>query len=50
MECSRDGVHRPTVSGIHGNEDGCYSVALSGGYEDDVDMGECFTFTGQGRL
>ncbi|XP_011671026.2 E3 ubiquitin-protein ligase UHRF1 [Strongylocentrotus purpuratus] len=48
MECSRDGVHRPTVSGIHGNEDGCYSVALSGGYEDDVDMGECFTFTGQG--
>ncbi|XP_063952482.1 uncharacterized protein LOC129255401 [Lytechinus pictus] len=48
MECSRDGVHRPTVSGIHGNDEGCYSVALSGGYEDDLDMGECFTFTGQG--
>ena len=49
MQCSRDGIHRPPVSGIHGGEDGCYSVALSGGYEDDLDLGECFTFTGEGR-
>ena len=47
--CSRDGIHRPTVAGIHGNEDeGCYSLALSGGYEDDLDLGESFTYTGEG--
>ena len=50
MDCSRDGIHRPTVAGIHGGEDGCYSVALSGGYEDDLDLGECFTFTGEGKM
>lgn len=49
MECSADGIHRPTVAGIHGNESiGCYSIALSGGYEDDLDYGESFTFTGSG--
>ncbi|EDO31303.1 predicted protein, partial [Nematostella vectensis] len=49
MECSADGVHRPTVAGIHGNaEEGCYSLALSGGYEDDLDYGVCFTYTGEG--
>ncbi|TPX70147.1 hypothetical protein SpCBS45565_g01968 [Spizellomyces sp. 'palustris'] len=48
MDCSHDGVHRPPVSGIHGGPDGCYSVALSGGYEDDVDFGEAFTYTGEG--
>ncbi|XP_067935993.1 uncharacterized protein [Watersipora subatra] len=49
MECSRDGVHRPTVAGIHGNtETGAYSIALSGGYEDNVDLGDCFTYTGEG--
>ncbi|XP_072023603.1 uncharacterized protein [Amphiura filiformis] len=49
LDCSKDGIHRPTVAGIHGNEqEGCYSVALSGGYEDDLDLGECFTFTGEG--
>ena len=49
MECSRDLIHRPPVSGIHGHVDeGCYSVAMSGGYEDDLDHGECFTFTGEG--
>ena len=37
------------MAGIHGNEyDGCYSLALSGGYEDDLDYGECFTYTGEG--
>lgn len=49
MECSRDGCHAPTVAGISGNEkDGCWSIALSGGYEDDVDEGYCFTYTGSG--
>ncbi|XP_033109775.1 E3 ubiquitin-protein ligase ORTHRUS 2-like [Anneissia japonica] len=49
MECSAAGIHRPTVAGIHGNEqEGCYSLALSGGYEDDVDLGDCFTYTGSG--
>jgi len=49
MECSATGIHRPTVAGIHGSEtEGAYSVALSGGYEDDVDLGYSFTFTGEG--
>lgn len=49
MGCSADGIHRPTIAGIHGNEAiGCYSIALSGGYEDDLDYGESFTFTGSG--
>eukprot|EP00112_Aurelia_sp_Birch-Aquarium-sp1_P010610 Seg226.13 transcript_id=Seg226.13/GoldUCD/mRNA.D3Y31 product="E3 ubiquitin-protein ligase UHRF1" protein_id=Seg226.13/GoldUCD/D3Y31 len=49
VECSQDGIHRPTVAGIHGSEtEGCYSLALSGGYEDDIDLGESFTYTGEG--
>jgi len=48
MDCGRDGVHRPTVAGIHGGKDGAYSIALSGGYEDDVDLGTSFTYTGEG--
>ena len=33
---SEAGVHRPHVAGIHGREDeGAYSIVLSGGYEDD---------------
>ncbi|KAI0236721.1 E3 ubiquitin-protein ligase UHRF1 [Lamellibrachia satsuma] len=48
IECSRAGVHRPTVAGIHGGPEGAYSLALSGGYEDDIDLGECMTFTGEG--
>ena len=39
------------MAGIHGNESvGCYSIALSGGYEDDLDYGESFTFTGSGMV
>lgn len=30
---------RPWVGGISGNSQGAYSVALSGGYDDDVDLG-----------
>ncbi len=33
-------IYRPWVAGISPGPDGCYSVALSGGYEDDVDVGE----------
>lgn len=48
MECSAAGVHRPTIAGISGRMgDGCYSIALSGGYEDDIDCGEYFTYTGK---
>ena len=33
---SESGVHRPHVAGIHGRDnDGAYSIVLSGGYEDD---------------
>ncbi|KAH8148641.1 uncharacterized protein LAJ45_07352 [Morchella importuna] len=49
MQCSADGVHAPPVSGISGSGNGsAYSIALSGGYEDDVDEGFRFTFTGSG--
>ena len=41
---------RPTVAGIHGNtETGAYSIALAGGYEVNIDLGECFTYTGEGK-
>ncbi|XP_001602205.2 E3 ubiquitin-protein ligase UHRF1 [Nasonia vitripennis] len=49
FQVSEAGVHRPHVAGIHGRaEDGAYSIALSGGYEDDVDNGEEFFYTGSG--
>lgn len=49
MDCSTDAVHAPTVAGISGNEvEGCWSICLSGGYEDDVDLGDTFTYTGSG--
>ncbi|KAI0303904.1 PUA-like domain-containing protein [Russula brevipes] len=47
-DCSNDAIHAPWVAGISGSPGGAYSVALSGGYEDDVDLGDCFTFTGSG--
>ena len=34
------GVHRPTQAGISGSQDlGADSIVLSGGYEDDQDLG-----------
>ncbi|WWC72548.1 uncharacterized protein I206_106510 [Kwoniella pini CBS 10737] len=49
MDCSTDAIHAPTVAGISGNPiDGAWSVALSGGYPDDVDLGYAFTYTGSG--
>ncbi|KAJ8522541.1 hypothetical protein ONZ45_g907 [Pleurotus djamor] len=47
-ECSCDAIHAPWVAGISGGPDGAYSVALSGGYDDDVDLGYAFTYTGSG--
>ncbi|EPT04299.1 hypothetical protein FOMPIDRAFT_1157382 [Fomitopsis schrenkii] len=47
-ECSKDAIHAPWVGGIAGGSEGAYSVALSGGYEDDVDLGDAFTYTGAG--
>ncbi|GBE77914.1 hypothetical protein SCP_0107960 [Sparassis crispa] len=47
-ECSIDAVHAPVVAGIAFGPEGAYSVALSGGYEDDVDLGDAFTYTGSG--
>ncbi|EFX78958.1 hypothetical protein DAPPUDRAFT_53050, partial [Daphnia pulex] len=48
MHASADGVMRPPVAGIHGGPEGAYSIALSGGYDDDMDLGDCFTYTGEG--
>ncbi|XP_067677716.1 E3 ubiquitin-protein ligase UHRF1-like [Haliotis asinina] len=49
VQVSEAGCHRPHVAGIHGREDeGAYSIVLSGGYEDDKDDGDEFTYTGSG--
>lgn len=49
LNASEAGVHRPPVSGIHGRDsEGAYSIVLSGGYEDDIDNGEEFFYTGSG--
>ncbi|KAF7784342.1 hypothetical protein Agabi119p4_507 [Agaricus bisporus var. burnettii] len=48
QDCSQDAVHAPWVGGISGGRQGAYSVALSGGYDDDVDLGYGFTYTGSG--
>lgn len=48
-QVSEAGIHRPHVSGIHGRDsEGAYSIVLAGGYEDDVDNGEEFIYTGSG--
>ncbi|KAH7880694.1 PUA-like domain-containing protein [Lentinula edodes] len=46
--CSADSIHAPWVAGISGGPEGAYSVALSGGYDDDIDDGYAFTYTGSG--
>jgi E3 ubiquitin-protein ligase UHRF1 len=49
MQISEEGLHRPPVAGIAGTEKiGCPSLILSGGYEDDEDNGDTFTYTGAG--
>ena len=47
MQISDQGIHRPPVGGIAGTVKlGCPSLVLSGGYEDDVDNGDEFYYTG----
>jgi len=49
ITASETGVHRPPVGGIAGTAKlGCPSLVLGGGYEDDVDNGHTFTYTGSG--
>ena len=49
IQVSEEGVHRPPVAGIAGRaEEGCQSIVLAGGYEDDEDNGDFFTYTGSG--
>lgn len=43
------GVHRPLQAGISGSaSEGADSIVLSGGYEDDEDLGEVIVYTGHG--
>lgn len=46
---SRAGVHRPTQGGIGGSQSvGADSIVVSGGYQDDEDLGDLVVYTGQG--
>lgn len=48
-ELSESGVHRPPQAGICGRADeGAESIVLSGGYEDDRDLGDEIIYTGAG--
>ncbi len=43
------GVHRPLQAGISGSAtEGADSIVLSGGYEDDLDLGDEIVYTGHG--
>ncbi|CAG8674662.1 6326_t:CDS:2 [Ambispora leptoticha] len=49
INCSESGIHRPPVAGIAGGAaTGAVSIALSGGYPEDEDNGDTFTYTGAG--
>ncbi|QKZ15288.1 YDG/SRA domain-containing protein [Spirosoma sp. KUDC1026] len=46
---SQYGVHRPRQAGISGSQtEGADSIVLSGGYEDDEDLGDEIIYTGHG--
>ncbi|WP_085032237.1 YDG/SRA domain-containing protein [Ensifer aridi] len=48
-EMNKKGVHRSTMGGISGTErDGADSIVISGGYSDDVDLGDEIVYTGHG--
>ena len=50
IQCSEVGVHGPHVAGIAAQaNNGCQSLVLAGGYEDDEDFGNEFTYTGNCR-
>ncbi len=47
QDASDVGVHRETQAGICGTKErGCESVAVVGGYEDDIDDGDIIIYTG----
>ncbi|CAG8451315.1 6703_t:CDS:2 [Ambispora leptoticha] len=49
IHCAETGVHRPHVAGIAGtSQTGAVSIVLGGGYPEDEDNGEEFTYTGSG--
>ncbi len=49
IQVSEVGVHLPHVAGMSGQKEvGSQSIVLAGGYEDDVDDGYEFTYTGSG--
>lgn len=49
VEASRAGVHRPTQAGISGTAaEGADSIVVSGGYEDDRDLGTEIIYIGHG--
>jgi len=49
MECRQWGAHFPHIARVAGQKNqGAQSVVLSGGYTQDEDHGEWFTFTGSG--
>ena len=46
---SEAGIHRPTMGGISGTKvAGADSIVVSGGYEDDQDLGDEIIYTGAG--
>ena len=48
-ELAESGIHKRTVHGIWGREkEGCCSIVLSGGYEDDIDELDYIYYTGSG--
>ncbi|MEW9799349.1 YDG/SRA domain-containing protein [Alteromonas sp. CYL-A6] len=48
-ELAKAGVHSPLQAGISGSQnEGADSIVLSGGYEDDEDLGDVIVYTGAG--
>ena len=49
IELAAAGVHRPLRRGISGGQDeGCDSIVVCAGYEDDIDAWDTITYTGEG--
>lgn len=48
LEAHQAGVHRHTQAGIAGTSPAAESIVLSGGYGDDVDLGDTIYYTGYG--
>jgi putative restriction endonuclease len=49
MQLFKDGIHRQTQAGISGTpKDGADSIVISGGYTDDIDLGNVIIYTGHG--